>query len=316
MKIAITGANGFIGIGLMQALMSAGHDALAISRKTKINTSKFHSDTSFFRCDLLNPIGLVDALKECQLVIHLAADMHGSSMYDNTILCTKNLLSAMDAAGVKRIILCSSISVVDYSSSLPFQTIDEISPLCTNDDFLGVYAKMKRDQEQLIKDWAIAQKRALILRPGLVYSDEEISGDHLGFSKGKVAVISYHQGQVPLVHLNSIASAFRAACSYEFDEQCKTLNIIDDNLPTQVDYIKRLKQLGNYKFGLKISWKVYSYISGIIRLLFTVSGLTKKIPDAFQKNSTSGRATPLIFSNTNAKNSLDWNPMKVDFNKK
>lgn len=316
MKIAITGANGFIGIGLVQVLLSAGHDVLAISRQSKINTSKVHSDIELIRCDLLNPLGLVDALKGCQLVIHLAAQMQGSNMYDNTILSTKNLLSVMDDAGVKRIILCSSISILDYSNSLPFRTIDETTSLCTNDKYLGIYAKMKRDQESLISEWVDEQNRALILRPGLVYTDEQLSSAHLGFATGKIAIISNHQGQVPLVHLDSVVSAFKAGCSYEFDEQCKALNIIDDDLPTQVDYINRIKRLSKYKLELKFPWKVYTCLSGFIRLILTVSGLTKKIPDAFQKNSTSGRATPLTFSNTNAKNSLDWNPMVVDFDKK
>lgn len=316
MKIAITGASGFIGVDLMPTLISSGHDVMAISRKTMNAKSELHSNASSVRCDLLNPKGLVETLRDCDLVIHLAADMHGSSMYENTILSTKHLLSAMDEAGVSRIVLCSSISVFDYSSSSPHQTIDETTPVCMNDDYLGVYAKMKRDQERLINEWTGQQKRALILRLGLVYSDEEISAAHLGFAKANFAIISNHQGQVPVVHLNSVASAFNAACLYEFAEQSKTVNIIDDNLPSQVDYVRRLKQLGKYRFGLNVSWKVFSYLTGIIRKIFTVSGLANKIPDAFQKNSSSGRAAPLAFSNISAKELLNWNPMAVDFNKK
>jgi nucleoside-diphosphate-sugar epimerase len=313
-KIAITGANGFIGIGLINALLSGGHEVLAISRKSTINTTKFPSGISFIQCDLLNPTGLVEALKSCQLVIHLAAEMSGTNMYDNTVLATKNLLTVMANAGVKKIILCGSISVVDYSNSLPFHTIDETTPLCTNDDSVGVYAKMKREQERLIEEWALEQNAALILRLGLVYSDDQISTDHLGFAKGKLALISNHHGEVPLVHLNSVANAFSAACAYEFVDNRKTLNIIDDNLPTQIDYIRKLKHIEKFKFGLKVPWKVYSYISSIVRLIFTVSGLSRKIPDAFHKNSTSGRATPFLFSNKNAKRALDWDPMKVDIN--
>ena len=128
--------------------------------------------------------------------------MSGPNQYEETLDITRSLLAAMDLAGVKRLIAISSISVLDYMNQAPSSVIDEATPLCQDDLALGNYARMKRDQELLCKDWKTGDKQLVILRPGLVYSETNLSEAHAGFIKKGLGLSAKHQGQVPLVHVD------------------------------------------------------------------------------------------------------------------
>ena len=309
MRIMITGANGFIGKAIIDTFSSAKDEIIAIRRKAA--TDAVGNNIRFVTCDLLDYDSLESIVTECDLVIHLAADMHSGNMYENTIIGTQNLLAAMKTTGVNKLILCSSLSVLNYAYQDALRTIDETIPVCDNDDFLGRYALMKRDQEQLVNDWVTNDRHALILRPGLVYEENAISSDHLGIKKSSLALISSHKGQVPLIHRKSVAQAFAAASRYNFNTQINTLHLIDDRAPLQQNYISKLRALGSFKVGIKIHWKVYCSMLGFVRLLFKSAGMRQKIPDAFRINSMYGRATPFLFSNSLAKETLDWMPMET-----
>ena len=305
----ITGANGFIGKAVIDTLASSHDDIIAISRKA--SAEPVDNNIRFVTCDLLDYDSLEGSLTDCDLVIHLAADMHSENMYENTITATENLLAAMKTTGVNKLILCSSMSVLNYASQDALQTIDETVPVCDDDNLLGRYAQMKRDQEQLVNDWKSDVRHALILRPGLVYDDNVISTDHMGIKKSSLALISSHKGQVPLIHLNSVAQAFAAACQYNFNNQIKLLHLIDDKAPLQQNYINKLRALGSFSVGIKVHWKLYCSMLGFVRLLLKLAGKSHKIPDAFRINSMYGRATPFQFSNSLAKRTLDWMPMNT-----
>lgn len=300
MKIAITGASGFIGKAVVQAARSKGNEVVAIIRSQGLAQWAEDHGISVASCDLLNAEQLNDALAGVDAVIHLAAVMQGQQQYEHTLLATKNLLNAMNANGVKKLVGVSSISVLDYASAVAMSTIDENTPLNSNDAQLGPYALMKRDQEKLLREWQADDRSLTILRPGLVYSDEQLSDAHVGFKCFAVT----HSGEVPLVHVNSVANAAIAACS--LPSTIETLHLINNDAPSQSAYLDALKQRGAIGSKIMLPWALYSLLMACVRLPLSVLG---KVPDSFRKNSIAARQKPFTFSNTKAKEVLDWQPV-------
>ncbi len=300
MKIAVTGASGFIGKAVVRAARNAGHQVVAVVRNQGVSDWQNDDDIIVSSVDLLHPESLGDALKNVDAVIHLAAVMQGSQQHEQTLSATKNLIEAMNLAGVKKLVGVSSISVLDYVSANAMSCIDENTSINSNDAQLGPYALMKRDQEAMLRAWKKPERSITILRPGLVYSDQELSDAHVGF---KMFAVS-HRGKVPLVHVDSVASAAIAACT--LTSELETLHLINEDAPSQSDYISALKARGSINKKITLPWAFYALLMGCVRLPLSIIG---KVPDSFRKNSIAARQKPFIFANTKAKQILNWQPV-------
>ncbi len=146
-RIAITGANGFIGTRLTDFLQKQGYPIVTITRKpfacgstenTPVGQKGFKSLKS-------------SDLKNVTTVIHLAAQAHNpnatkADYYENNLKQTKALMKAIVQAGIKRIIYASSVKAVgEESGTKAFNSQTEPQP---KDD----YGRSKLATEQLIKD--------------------------------------------------------------------------------------------------------------------------------------------------------------------
>ena len=239
MKIAITGAGGFIGEHVVAEALSRGHHVLALVRSSVPDNWPDTDKLSVVHLDLMAADDIAAVLRGHDIVVHLAAIMSGDSatQYSQTIQLTKNLLAAMDQSQVKRLIAISSIAVLDYVNQKPMTSIDESVPLNQNDAELGSYALMKRDQESMYEAWLTDTHKSVgLLRPGIVYDQRHLSTAHAGFAvAGKTIAVS-HGGYVPLVHVESVAQAVVSMIDTDFDGQ--VLHLTDDNLPTQAAYYR------------------------------------------------------------------------------
>ncbi|MFS9415119.1 NAD-dependent epimerase/dehydratase family protein [Legionella pneumophila] len=169
-KILITGATGFIGRSLVPALLSEGHDVrCAVLRldstlqaeQIVINNLEVHTDWT-------------DALRNVEIVIHLAARVHIMKEYATSSLdeyckinsiATKNFVEQAAQNNVKRFIFLSTIKVHGEFSqnNLPFSEDCRTQPE-------DPYAKSKLYAEQFIQEICQnARMEFVILRPPLVY---------------------------------------------------------------------------------------------------------------------------------------------------
>lgn len=300
MKIAITGANGFIGRKVVEQGAIAGHTIIAISRSTAPHEWQEKENVSVVHCDLLEEGSLPDIVQGCDVLIHLAAAIGSEDQYNKTLQLTKNVLAGMEKAGVKKLVGLSSISVLDYINLKPMSVIDENTPINKKNDALGPYAMMKRDQEALYNDW---KNHAIIIRPGIVYSDNNLSSAHVGFIKGDKGIAATHQGAVPVVHVDCVARALITASRTPTENE--TIHLVNDDLPNQKQYISSLKQRGIVNSTIPLPWQVFSGLIAGMRLPLNI---LNKVPDSFRRNSVAARQKPFQFSNTKAKQLLNWQP--------
>ena len=140
-KILITGADGFIGSHLTEALVIAGYDVRAFVLYNSFNSWGWldHCDENIrgkfevFAGDIRDPNGVRTAMKGCDVVLHLAAliaipySYHSPDAYiDTNVKGTLNLLQAARDLDVSKVIHTSTSEVYGTACFVP---ITEQHPL-------------------------------------------------------------------------------------------------------------------------------------------------------------------------------------------
>src|SRR5258708_38122174 len=90
---------------------------------------KWASSVEVFKADLRSSRDLSNAFDGVDVLIHLAAVVSGGedAQFAGTVAGTERLLDAMATSTCRRLVLCSSFSVYDYSSTRAI--LDEDAPL-------------------------------------------------------------------------------------------------------------------------------------------------------------------------------------------
>ena len=161
--ITIIGGSGFVGSFLIKELDS--HNVKNIDK----NSSPFF-DNITINGDIRN-LDEIKIPKGTESVVLLAAehrdDISPTSLYyDVNVQGTKNVLKAMDNAGVKNIIFTSSVAIYGLNKTNP----DENQP----EDPFNHYGKSKWQAEQVIKAWYDndpGRKSITIIRPTVIFGE-------------------------------------------------------------------------------------------------------------------------------------------------
>jgi dTDP-glucose 4,6-dehydratase len=141
MKILVTGADGFIGSHLTEALVKAGHDVRAFVLYNSFNSwgwldqcnSEIRGKFEVFAGDIRDPHGVITAMRGCEKVLHLASliaipySYHSPDTYiDTNIKGTLNVVQAARQLGVSRVVHTSTSEVYGTARFVP---ITEDHPL-------------------------------------------------------------------------------------------------------------------------------------------------------------------------------------------
>jgi nucleoside-diphosphate-sugar epimerase len=151
--IAVTGASGFLGAYLCQALAAAGARVVAVVRNPDKGAFLSELGVSFRKADLLDRPALTEAFQGCDAVVSNAAlyAMLNQRWKDNYLPNkegTENVYHAMADAGVKRAVHISTFGVYRWHLGLP--AIDDASPLIDGERRQGgAYRATKQISEAL-----------------------------------------------------------------------------------------------------------------------------------------------------------------------
>ncbi|MGZ3769106.1 MAG: NAD-dependent 4,6-dehydratase LegB [Bdellovibrio sp.] len=141
MKVLVTGADGFIGSHLTEALVRQGYDVRAFVLYNSFNSwgwldycaSDVAGKFEVFSGDIRDPYGVKKAMQGCDLVMHLAAliaipySYHSPDTYvDTNVKGTLNVVQAARELGVKKVIHTSTSEVYGTARFVP---ITEEHPL-------------------------------------------------------------------------------------------------------------------------------------------------------------------------------------------
>ena len=140
-KILVTGADGFIGSHLTEALVAQGHDVRAFVYYNSFNSwgwldesdENVKQSLDVFAGDIRDPHGVRTAMKGCDVVLHLAAliaipySYHSPDTYvDTNVKGTLNVVQAARDLGVERVVHTSTSEVYGTARFVP---ITEEHPL-------------------------------------------------------------------------------------------------------------------------------------------------------------------------------------------
>ncbi|WP_334489733.1 UDP-glucose 4-epimerase GalE [Bradyrhizobium algeriense] len=159
--ILLTGGAGYIGCHVSVALLDAGLDVVAVDNLSNSNNASLERVQSicgrslaFCHADIRNEEAIYKLLRDCEVtaVIHLAglkavgeSNAEPMTYYENNVLGTMRLLSAMKRASVKTLVFSSSATVYGIPAYLP---LDEKHPLGPTNP----YGRTKFFVEEMLRD--------------------------------------------------------------------------------------------------------------------------------------------------------------------
>ena len=258
--------------------------------------------------DLTIPDGLADRLARFDAVIHCAAALDGSEQEQRsaTVGGTRNLVSAMETARVRRMVLVSSFAVYDYASLPVNSLLTEDAPIDPDGLVRGPYVAAKREQEGIV---ARSSLEWTVLRPGLVFGHGRTWFYHLGARLPGLWVTLAGSATLPLTHVENCAAAIAAAVDASGSGKT-SINIVDDALPSRAEYVRWLADHESTPPRVRdVPWSVLNAAS---RGAWTIThGLLRDLvrpPGSLHPEVLAARCKPLRYDNSRAHSLLAWEP--------
>ncbi|MFC5476140.1 UDP-glucose 4-epimerase family protein [Paraherbaspirillum soli] len=263
-KILVTGANGFVGNALCDALRARGINFIPAVRLAK-------QDEQFAVGELSGSTKWADALAGCDVVIHLAARVHVMNDKSNDPLAafravnvdaTLNLARQAVLSGVRRFVFVSSVKVNgEETTAKPFTAFDEPAPV-------DPYGQSKLEAEIALKDLSRATGlEVVIVRPPLVYGPG-VRANFLRLMQlvrlGVPLPLGAIHNRRSMVSLNNLVDLL-IACSQHPNAPGQTFMVSDDNDVSISELLRMLSDaMGKKALLLPVPAKVIAGVAGLL----------------------------------------------------
>ncbi len=213
MRVAVTGAAGFVGTNLIKQLIDDGHEVVAIDRVAPSEDAPTPDRLTWLEGDIFDSAAMTTALTGVDRVYHLVAmitlKQEDPFAWRVNTAGVASVARAALAAGVGRFVHCSSIHSFDqYNCG---GKIDENSPRST-DPAIPVYDRSKWSGEQELRAIVDEGLDAVIVNPTGVYGPVDgvggrplsrINGILRDAARGVVPV--FIEGEFDLVDVRDVA---------------------------------------------------------------------------------------------------------------
>ncbi|MGZ4953363.1 MAG: NAD-dependent epimerase/dehydratase family protein [Halobacteriota archaeon] len=243
MKVLVTGAAGFIGSHVVDALVERGNNVRALVRPGgDMSYLRTLRDVEIVRGDLTDTGSLKSAVQDVQQIYNVAAKTGPWGVEEayravNVQGLADLIHLAMDA-GVERIVHTSSVTV--YGHHLR-DIVTEDHPIHAENN---PYSRSKIAGELLISQ--LVQEHGapvVVVRPAWVYGPRDVASfcrfvnlvEH-----GKSFLIGPGNNSVPVVYVRDVAQAFIKAGDAGNKVIGRAYNIADDRRVTQAEYLNTI----------------------------------------------------------------------------
>jgi uncharacterized protein YbjT (DUF2867 family) len=120
MRVFVTGATGFVGPAVANAIADAGHELRVLERKAGAWSEAGIRCQAAVQGDVTDPETIRRAVQDIDVVVHLVAIRQGKPEQFERVMVggTRNLLAAAKEAGVRRFVLMSALGVTEQTKEL------------------------------------------------------------------------------------------------------------------------------------------------------------------------------------------------------
>jgi dihydroflavonol-4-reductase len=206
MKILVTGASGFTGSNLAQALLDRGHEVHGFVRPTSHVNGLEDAGLKYQTGDLTDAGSVDRAVRGMDIVYHIAASYREGGLPESAyhavnVTGTQHVIDACRRHGVKRLVHCSTVGVHGHIENPP---ANEDAPFRPGDP----YQRTKLEAEQRVTEAAKKGLPAVVFRPVGIYGPGDTRFLKLFRSIARGTFVMFGNGEV-LYHLTYIDDLVR-----------------------------------------------------------------------------------------------------------
>jgi nucleoside-diphosphate-sugar epimerase len=318
--ILVTGASGFIGLRVVDSLLSRGYRNLRCMARpsgdlrTLEHVARRHGTADGVEVMLGNLLSADDCARASggvAVIYHLAAgrsDMFADA-FVNSVVTTRNLLQATVKHGcLKRFVNISSFSVYSNRNKTQWRLLDESCPIESEPAERGepyMFGKAKQD-EIVIEHGKTLGLPYVIVRPGCVYGPgNETITNRVGIETFGIFLHLGGSNIIPLTYVDNCAEAIVLA-GLKPGVDGEVFNVVDDDLPSSRRFLRLYKRNVRRFSSLYIPhfasyilcclWEKYSHWS------------QGQLPPAFNWRGWHAFWKKTHYTNTKLKERLGWRP--------
>lgn len=246
----VTGANGFVGTALVNALVERGRRVRAMVRNPDNAAHLPTRSVEVVVGDLKDPDSLAAAVQGVAGIFHIAALFRQAGFPDEEFVKinangTAALFDAAKAAGVPRLIHCSTIGV---HSTIEEPPADETHPYCPAD----IYQETKMQGEKIaLANFQSGPVRGVVIRPAMIYgpNDERTGKLFRMIAKRRFFFVGKGDSFTHWIDVRDLARAFILAMEHE--ERNAEVYIISGATPVR---LKEMTRIIAEEIGVKPPW--------------------------------------------------------------
>ncbi len=298
MKIAITGANGFVGAALCRYFYEKGHEIQAIGNREEPHRNLLRV-ANYVRADITNVIEPIIA----DVCIHAAALSSDTDTYKNLILSNvEGTLNVVEAAkGCRFFVHISSSSVYQFTN----HPVKEEEASIQSD--LSNYGETKLLAEDIVELEIPEHQKRLILRPRAIYGvgDRILLPRLLSLVKGRFLLCPFKKNtQSSLTHVDNVGYAIELYLAQKDQAQLQIFNITDDRPYHLLELAVECTSAVEKRQLLPVSLP-----GAVMKLLLLLN--SKKNPDnSISKPVLKSMGKTSVLDISKIKNELKYNPSK------
>lgn len=215
MKVAVTGATGFIGGNLCRYLMTSGHDVVAMVRSPENAESLVSLGAELRTGDITDVTSLNNAFQGIEAVINLAAlfnhpDLSREEYERVNVQGVKNVLGCAMQSGASRVLQCSTVGVATGGSP-PYSETTPYSPPAW-DKYETTKCEGEKAALGFYKEHGFP---VVVIRPAQVYGPGDVSKLKFYRMVKKGVIVNPGRTLKHLIYIDDLCRAFELALTNE-----------------------------------------------------------------------------------------------------
>jgi len=210
MKVFVTGATGFVGWHLMEALLGRGDAVRCLARPASRRLLEGRP-VEIVEGGLGDRAALSRGMRGAEVVYHCAADYRlyvpdPKAMYDANVEGTRNILQAASESGARLVVYTSTVGALGlHADGSP---ADESAPVRLS-DMVGHYKRSKFLAERVAEEWVAKGLPVVIVSPSTPVGERDVKPTATGklildFIRGKIP--AYVDTGLNLVDVRDVAA--------------------------------------------------------------------------------------------------------------